>query len=137
MKVDPELMFECLIYINAFYYPVFASAEFIMVIAKYQSIRDTPNIEQDGAVCFARLIGEILKILVFYRWKEQRRKLVTAFVLLMTFLTVATVVYAFGFQNPLLKLEKVLCCLTIMLTATEIVFGVLFFFPCFKKVDYY
>lgn len=73
MKVDPELMFECLIYINAFYYPVFASAEFIMVIAKYQSIRNTPNIEQDGAVCFARLIGEILKILVFYRWKEQRR----------------------------------------------------------------
>lgn len=74
MKVDPELMFECLIYINAFYYPVFASSEFVMVIAKYESItRVTPNIVQDGAVCFSRLIVELLKILVFYRWKERQR----------------------------------------------------------------
>ncbi|XP_066259968.1 uncharacterized protein [Euwallacea similis] len=137
MKVDPELMFECLIYINAFYYPVFASAEFIMVIAKYQSIRETPNIEQDGAICFARLIAEILKILVFYRWRERRRKIVTAFALLMTFVSVGTVIYTFGYQNPALKLEKVLGSLTIMLTTTEIVFGFLFFMPCFKKVDYY
>ncbi|CAG9768015.1 unnamed protein product [Ceutorhynchus assimilis] len=137
MKVDPELMFECLIYLNAFYYPVFASPEFIMVIAKYQSIRETPNIEQDGAVCFARLIAEILKILVFYRWKEKRRKIVTTFALLMTMVSLATVIYTFGYQDPILKLEKVLCSITVMLTTTEIVFGILFFFPCFKKVDYY
>lgn len=60
----------------------------------------------------------------------------TAFVLLMTFISMASVVYAFGVQDPLLKLEKVLCSLTIMLTTTEVIFGVMFFFPCFKRIDY-
>ncbi|XP_076262896.1 uncharacterized protein LOC143197937 [Rhynchophorus ferrugineus] len=135
--MDAELMFECLIYINAFYYPVFASAEFIMVIAKYQSIRETPNIEQDGAVCFARLIAEILKLLIFYKCKEKRKKLVTIFALLMTGVSLATIIYTFGFQDPVLKLEKVLCSLTIMLVTAEIIYGILYFCPCCKRVEYY
>lgn len=72
-KVDAELMFECLIYINAFYYPVFATCESIMALAKYRSTqRDTPNIGVDAAVCFARLLVEIVKLVVFYKYKGER-----------------------------------------------------------------
>lgn len=62
--------------------------------------------------------------------------IVTAFALLMTLVTLTTVGYTFILQDPALKLEKVLGSLTLMLTITEIVFAILFFFPCFKRVDY-
>lgn len=82
MKVDSEVMFECLMYINAYYYPVFATCESIMALAKYITPqRDTPNIGQDAAVCFTRLSVEILKLVVFYRYKHGRKskyKLYTA-----------------------------------------------------------
>ncbi|KAJ8966262.1 hypothetical protein NQ317_000536 [Molorchus minor] len=73
MNVDTELMFECLIYLNMFYYPVFGTCETIITISKWRSIVDTPNIIQDGAVVFTKLAAELLKILLFRRFKDQRR----------------------------------------------------------------
>ncbi|KAJ8922411.1 hypothetical protein NQ315_004357 [Exocentrus adspersus] len=138
MKVDAELMFECLIYINAYYYPVFATCDTIMALAKYQSTqRDTPNIGKDALVCFTRLFAEILKLVVFYKYKDERKKLVTAFGVAMTLVTIGTIYYTLLIQDPALKLEKVLSALTIMLTACEVAFGTLFLMPCYKKVEYY
>ncbi|XP_018572246.1 uncharacterized protein LOC108911729 [Anoplophora glabripennis] len=138
MKVDSELMFECLIYINAYYYPVFASCESIMALAKYISpLRDTPNIGQDAAVCFTRLFVEVLKLVVFNRYKDKSKKLVTAFAVLMTSVTIATIFYTLLIQDPAIKLEKVLSSLTIILTVFEVAFGTLFLLSCYKRVEYY
>lgn len=73
MEIDAELMFECLIYLNLFYFPVFATCETIMTIAKYRSIIDTPYIGQDAAVVFTRLACELTKILLYRKFKEEKR----------------------------------------------------------------
>nr|CAH7748875.1 unnamed protein product [Callosobruchus chinensis] len=74
MKADPELMFECLIYINAYYYPVYAVSEAVMTLAKYMSEKkDTPNLGQDAIVCFSRIFMDLFKILLFNRFKETCR----------------------------------------------------------------
>lgn len=71
MKVDAELMFECLIYINAHYYPVFATCESIMALAKFLSQKkDTPNIGLDALVCGTRIFIEIFKLIIFYKFKD-------------------------------------------------------------------
>lgn len=75
MKLDAELMFECLIYLNAYYFPVFATCETIMTAAKYRSIIDTPNIARDAIVTFTKLFGEFTKIILFRKYKDERRSI--------------------------------------------------------------
>jgi hypothetical protein len=73
MKVDAELMFECLIYLNVFYYPLFFICETILVAAKWQSAVPTPGIDQDASVIFTVLGVEIAKILIYRKFKERKR----------------------------------------------------------------
>lgn len=73
MKVDAELMFECLIYLNVFYYPLFFICETILVAAKWQSAVPTPGIEEDASVIFAVLALEIGKILIYRKFKDRKR----------------------------------------------------------------
>lgn len=73
MKVDAELMFECLMHINLHYYPVFGITEACMTAAKrFSEDKFTPDIGRDAAVCFTRLFIEFVKLCVFYRFKEKR-----------------------------------------------------------------
>ncbi|CAG9824751.1 unnamed protein product [Phaedon cochleariae] len=75
MRVDVELMFECLIYINAHYFPVFMISEVSMTIAKYISEKkDTPNLGTDAIVCSARHFVELLKLILFKKLKDTHRK---------------------------------------------------------------
>lgn len=158
MKLDAELMFECLIYLNVYYFAVFATCESIMTAAKYRSVIYTPKIERDASVVFAILFAEISKILLYRRFKDERRgidiivwwwiwrwfylkylisDLITAIAALLTLVTIAGMLYTFFIQCPVLKLEYILCSLMIMLAGTEIIFGVLQLLPCCKKVQYY
>nr|CAI5837348.1 unnamed protein product [Callosobruchus analis] len=73
MDMDTQLMFECLIYLNAFYFPVFGICETIMTAAKYNSIVDTPDIFRDAAVAFTKLSVEMIKMLIYKRFKDLRR----------------------------------------------------------------
>ncbi|XP_023019288.1 uncharacterized protein isoform X1 [Leptinotarsa decemlineata] len=138
MKVDVELMFECLMYLNAHYYPVFAISEASMTIAKHISEKKhTPNLDRDAMVCSLRLFIELAKLILFKRYKDDHRKIVTAVVVFMTMITVGTVYYTVFVQDPTLKLENVFSCLTIMLMIVELVFGIWFIIPCNEKVEYY
>ncbi|KAF7270569.1 uncharacterized protein LOC143201758 [Rhynchophorus ferrugineus] len=138
MNLDADLMFECLIYLNMFYFPVFAICETIMTIAKYQSIIPTPMIGRDAAVVFTRISCELTKILLYRKFKEENRNLVTGIAVLFTCITISGLVYTFFYQNPVLKLEHILNSLTVMLAFTEVGFGVLqVTIPCFRKNPYY
>ncbi|CAH2000456.1 unnamed protein product [Acanthoscelides obtectus] len=137
MDVDTELMFECLIYLNAFYFPVFGICETIMTAAKYNSIVDTPDIVQDAAVAFTKLSAELIKMVIYKRFKNVRRKITTAIVVFFTFVTFAALIYQLFLQKPIMRLEYILNSITIMLATTEIVFGILDLLPCCQKVHYY
>ncbi|CAG9856917.1 unnamed protein product [Phyllotreta striolata] len=138
MKVDPELMFECLIYINAHYYPVFAVCEIAMLVAKYLSDKkDTPNLDQDAAVCLTRHVAELMKLVGFQVFKYRSRKLVTLAVIVLSLVNVCTVYYNMFLQHPILRLEIVLSCLTSLLLATELLFGFWYLMPCYKKIEYF
>lgn len=73
MNVDAELMFDCLIYLNLFYFPVFGICESIMCIAKYKSIILTSQIGTDAAVVSSVLFAEMLKLVIYRKLREQRK----------------------------------------------------------------
>lgn len=64
--------------------------------------------------------------------------LVTGFAVLLTVGTILSLAYTFFVQCPVLKLEYILNSLTIMLTTTEVFFGLLQLgTKCFVKNPYY
>ncbi|RZC33322.1 uncharacterized protein BDFB_002134 [Asbolus verrucosus] len=137
MKVDAELMFECLIYLNTYYYPLFFICETILVAAKWQSAVYTPNIGEDASVVFTVLAVEIAKILLYREFKEKRRDLITGIVVFLTCVTICGSLYTFFVQQFIARLEYILCAMMTMLAVTEVTFGILQILPCFKKVQYY
>ncbi|KAK9869496.1 hypothetical protein WA026_003249 [Henosepilachna vigintioctopunctata] len=135
MKLDAEIMFDCLLYINAFYYGMFFSCNFVMTTSKYFSVVSTPDIERDAAVTFTLLAIEFLKLIVYKKYKEKYRGISSTFVILMNFGTLACNFYMLKLMSPVLKLEKLLSILLVMLSSCEIFFGALQ--PWFKKKPYY
>lgn len=73
MNVDPELVFDCLIYLNMFYFPVFGICAPLMCLAKHRSGLDTPNIAIDASVVSTIVISEFLKLFLFKKLREQRK----------------------------------------------------------------
>lgn len=73
MNVDAELMFDCLLYLNLFYFPVFGICESIMCIAKYKSIILTSRIGIDAAVVSSVLFAEMLKLVIYRKLREHRK----------------------------------------------------------------
>ncbi|XP_060530180.1 uncharacterized protein LOC132704298 [Cylas formicarius] len=138
-RINAELMFECLIYLNMFYFPVFATCETIITVAKYfYAGIFTPNIKQDAAVIFTRIGCELTKILLYRKFKEEKRSLITAIAVFFTCITIAGVAYTFAIQTPALKLEHILSSLTIMLAVTEVTFGMLQLInACCRRDSYY
>ncbi|XP_044752321.1 uncharacterized protein LOC123312137 isoform X2 [Coccinella septempunctata] len=135
MKLDAEIMFDCLLYINAFYYGMFFACNFVMTISKYYSAVITPNIGRDAAVTFSLLAVEFLKLIIYKKYKEAHRGISSTFVIIMNAVTLACCFYMLKIMNPVLKLEKLLCILLWMLASCEIFFGCLQ--PWFKKKPYY
>lgn len=73
MNVDPELMFDCLLYLNFYYFPMFLICEPIMYFAKYNSTRPTAFIERDATVVSITILSEMLKLIIFRRLRETRK----------------------------------------------------------------
>lgn len=60
-------------YLNMFYYPVFAVSNIGMCAAKYTStVFPTPDIGQDACVQVGLTLSELLKLILFRKFREQR-----------------------------------------------------------------
>lgn len=137
---------------------MFFICETILVAAKWQSEVPTPGIERDMSVTFGLLTIEISKILIYRKYKDYARgnsvnnfilknkheffvffsDLVTGIVVFLTCFTICGCCYTLlRYQIFVARLEFILCSLLVMLSCTEVSFGVLQILPCFKKVTYY
>lgn len=70
--MDALLVFDVLMYINLYYYPMSSTCNSIMTLAKYRSIIDTPDIGRDASVQCAILSSELIKLILFKKLREQR-----------------------------------------------------------------
>lgn len=84
LKMDVLLIFDVLMYINMYYYPMSIVCNSIMTLAKYQSIIDTPEIGRDASVQGALLSCELIKLVLFKKLRAKREGMSTYIFLFLT-----------------------------------------------------
>lgn len=72
--MEADLIFDVLLYLNVYYFPVYGIGESFVVCAKYVSSNLwTPDIGNDAAVVGAILTSEILKLILYRKLRDSRR----------------------------------------------------------------
>lgn len=76
--MDALLIFDVLMYINLYYFPMSGTCNTIMAFAKYGSIIETPKIGQDASVQGAILTSEVIKLILFQKLRENRKGIINS-----------------------------------------------------------
>lgn len=72
--MEADLIFDVLLYLNVYYFPVYGIGESFVVCAKYVSSNLwTPDIGNDAAVVGGILSSEILKLILYRKLRDNRK----------------------------------------------------------------
>ncbi|XP_017784369.1 PREDICTED: uncharacterized protein LOC108568032 [Nicrophorus vespilloides] len=136
--MDALLMFDVLMYINGFYFPLFALGHPLMTLAKfYSSNYVTPQwIVVDASVVIILIFGDLMKLLFYKKFREQRKVLAVVVAVLLTCLSLSCILYILLKQENVIKMEYIICSITLVLFSNELAFGLLQCLPCCKKIEY-
>ncbi|XP_025835055.1 uncharacterized protein LOC112905908 [Agrilus planipennis] len=135
--MDALLVFDVLMYVNLYYYPMSATCNSIITFAKYQSIIDTPLIGRDTAVQGAILLSELLKLILYKKIKDFKKGLAITLAVFLTIVSITGLLYIFTIQHPVLRLEYILDSMMLILLLGEVFYGVGALLPCFKEKEFY
>lgn len=73
--MEADLMFDVLLYLNLYYFPVFLFTESVVVFAKYISENLwTPNIGNDAGVMGIMVTSEFFKLVLHRKLKDRRKR---------------------------------------------------------------
>ncbi|XP_036325124.1 transmembrane protein 216 [Rhagoletis pomonella] len=136
-KANPSLGYEVLIYLNSFYFGMFACCELSMGLLKAINLSYPSHVlARDSGVLIGFCILETVRIILGRRGSLAEKSWP---VILSVFLTVPCflgVSYILLLQEYKLRLEYVLCTLEIGLYLTEIWYAILFVFSLCRPVTY-
>ncbi|KRT80291.1 hypothetical protein AMK59_6851 [Oryctes borbonicus] len=137
--MDAILMFDVLLYLNIYYYLLAAICHPVMVIAKYFSPNYvTPeHISTDVAVVATMVVTDLLKILIYRKLREKSKVVAVIVGILFISVTFTCTLYLLFLQQGTTNMEYIISSVTMILYFSELVFGILSFFPCCKKSEYY
>lgn len=134
---NPSLAYEVLIYLNSFYFGMFACCELGMGLLKAINLTYTGHtLAQDTLVLVAVCILETIRIKLGRKGSLSERGWQ---VILSVFLTIPCfmgVSYILVLQAYKLRLEYVLCTLMMALYLTEIWYAIMFVFSSYRPVSY-
>ncbi|XP_018324785.1 uncharacterized protein LOC108736733 [Agrilus planipennis] len=135
--MDALLIFDVLMYVNLYYFPVFSFCNIMMLLAKYLSKKyPTPYIGTDALVQLGLLVSELLKIFLFKRLREQHKGWSVFVAVIFVATSICGLVYVFLLQTPVLKLEYILDAMMSFLLLSEFLYGIFSFMPCCKKHEF-
>ncbi|XP_004537163.1 transmembrane protein 216 [Ceratitis capitata] len=136
-KANPSLGYEVLIYLNSFYFGMFACCELSMGLLKAINLSYPNNVlARDSGVVIGLCILETIRIILGRRGSLAEKSWQ---VILSVFLTVPCffgVAYILLLQEYKLRLEYVLCTLEIGLYLTEVWYAILFVFSLCRPVTF-
>ncbi|KAB0790894.1 hypothetical protein PPYR_02694 [Photinus pyralis] len=137
--MDPLLFFDCLMYLNNYYYYMFTMSNIAIWIAKNLSDNDdynTPNIVRDAYIAASLTISELLKIILFRKFRHRYTGWSVVLAVFLTIVSMLALLYVFLIQWPVLRLEFCLDIMLFVLLAFEVVCGVNVFLPCCNQEEY-
>ncbi|XP_058824025.1 transmembrane protein 216-like [Topomyia yanbarensis] len=134
---NPSLTYEILLYLNSFYFGMFAACELGMMSLKAVSLPyPQASLMRDTCVLISLCLIETVRVVLGRRgtlsdhgWQ----------VILSVFLTIPSglgISYLLLYQFKLFRLEFILCALMLTLQTTELLFALLFVFTLCRPVSY-
>lgn len=134
---NPSLTYEILLYLNSFYFGMFAACELGMMTLKAVNLKYPEQIlMRETCILLSLCLVETIRIILGRKgslsdhgWQ----------VILSVFLTIPCAVgvgYLLFYQLHRLRLEYILCALMLSLQATELLFAILFVFTLCRPTSY-
>ncbi|KAI4459001.1 hypothetical protein MML48_6g00012793 [Holotrichia oblita] len=130
------LTFEVLLYLNSYYFGLFAICEIGMNIVKAIN-QPLPNFTIDFGVLIAVCVLELIRVIIARRGNLTEKWWPVFIALLFTIPSAIGVVYFIMWQSFVLRFEYIICAIQLALQVTEIFFGILCLLPICKTTDYY
>nr|CAH7761201.1 unnamed protein product [Callosobruchus chinensis] len=135
--MNVSLTFEVLLYLNSYYFGLFAVCELGMNAVKYINFGSIQHYSTDFGVLFGVCFIEILRVILASRGNLTEKKWPVIVALLLTVPSLLGVVYLMVWQSEILRFEYIICALQLGFCTAEIVTGVLCLFSCCQSPEYY
>ncbi|KAJ8709752.1 hypothetical protein PYW08_009756 [Mythimna loreyi] len=131
--VNPSLAYEILLYINSFYFGLFATCELgtlilksVLIIEKYEVNKDPTNISRDYGVLLSLFIIEATRLILGRKGSLSEKDLPVIFSVLLTLPSIMGVIYLLSYQVVVLRIEYIWCTLMLCIQTLEFVFASMF-----------
>lgn len=125
--VNSSLTYEILMYLNSFYFGMFAVSEFSINLCKAVKITSVPSSTVLGefAVLFFLIITESGRIYLGRKGNLTERGLPMVLGILLTIPSALATLFFLHWQYQPLRLERILCGIQLVLHATELVISIM------------
>lgn len=131
--VNASLAYEILLYINSFYFGLFATCELgtlilksVLIIEKYEVEKDPSKLGQDYGVLVGLFIIEAARLILGRKGSLSERDLPVMVSVLLTVPSIIGVLYLLIWQNVVLRIEYIWCTLMLSLQSLEFMFAMMF-----------
>ncbi|KAJ8715657.1 hypothetical protein PYW07_010139 [Mythimna separata] len=131
--VNSSLAYEILLYINSFYFGLFATCELgtlilksVLIIEKYEVNKDPTNISRDYGVLLSLFIIEAARLILGRKGSLSEKDLPVIFSVLLTLPSIMGVIYLLSYQVVVLRIEYIWCTLMLCIQTLEFVFASMF-----------
>jgi len=135
--VNSSLTYEILMYLNSFYFGMFATCEIGMGTLKFVNLDyKQDELIRETIVLLGLCLLESIRIHLGRKGSLSDHGYQVWLSVILTVPNTLGVIYLLFFQTFVLKLEYILCALMLLLQLTELVFAVLFLFTLCKQPTY-
>ncbi|KAM3959840.1 transmembrane protein 216-like [Aphomia sociella] len=131
--VNASLAYEILLYINSFYFGLFATCELgtlilksVLIIEKYDVDKDPTRLGQDYGVLLGLFIVEAVRLILGRKGSLSERDVPVLFSVLLTVPSIVGVLYLLIWQVVVLRIEYIWCTLMLSLQMLEFTFASMF-----------
>uniref|UniRef100_A0A2A4JGN0 Transmembrane protein 216 n=1 Tax=Heliothis virescens TaxID=7102 RepID=A0A2A4JGN0_HELVI len=131
--VNSSLAYEILLYINSFYFGLFATCELgtlilksVLIIEKYEVDQDPTKIGRDYGVLVGLFIIEATRLILGRKGSLSEKDLPVIFSVLLTVPSIMGVLYLLIFQVVVLRIEYIWCTLMLCIQTLEFIFASMF-----------
>ncbi|KAL0811440.1 hypothetical protein ABMA28_009841 [Loxostege sticticalis] len=141
--VNSSLAYEILLYINSFYFGLFATCELgtlilksVLIIEKYGIDKDPTKIGQDYGVLLGLFVIEAIRLILGRKGSLSERDVPVMFSVLLTIPSMMGVLYLLVLQVVVLRIEYIWCTLMLSLQMLEFLFAAMFIATMCKGPTY-
>ncbi|KAI8423064.1 hypothetical protein MSG28_014149 [Choristoneura fumiferana] len=139
--VNPSLAYEILLYINSFYFGLFAACELGSLVLK--SILIAPNygegyylIGRDYGVLLGLFVVEGIRLILGRKGSLSERDVPVMFSVVLTLPSIAGVLFLLLWQKVRLRIEYIWCTLMLCIQLLEFIFASMFIVTMCKAPSY-